>query len=158
MHSLLENYLAEVRAKLGALPMKRREEEMREMRQHLVNSTAVNQELGQGEEEAAANALAEFGTPERASESVLWAWRRDVRKENVKYSWDFMYFITVPNGYILFDDFREHTPCYEPYCIIFCGWALTLLVTFSRFLPTKYQPSWMRGWFVLSVQQDANRT
>ena len=76
MHSLLESYLAEVRAKLCALPAARREEELREMRQHLLDAVRVNREQGQTEVEAAANALAEFGTSAEASESVLWAWRR----------------------------------------------------------------------------------
>ncbi len=76
MHSLLENYLAEVAAHLSALPAKRRADELREMGAHLENAVIVSQELGQSEDEAAQNAVAQFGTPEALGENVVWAWRR----------------------------------------------------------------------------------
>ncbi len=84
MHSLLENYLAAVRARLTALPAERREEEMREMRSHLENAVIVNRELGQSEDEAAATALIQFGSAEEASESIRWAWDRDSQKSSAK--------------------------------------------------------------------------
>ena len=87
MHSLLESYLAEVRAKLGALPTKRREEEMREMRQHLLNAVIVNQELGQTENEAAANALAEFGPSREAAASLVWAWQQGKQRKSKRFFW-----------------------------------------------------------------------
>ena len=77
MHSLLESYLSEVAAHLSALPVKRRNEELREMRAHLENAVIVNQELGQSEEDAAASALVQFGLPEALGENVVWVWRRE---------------------------------------------------------------------------------
>ena len=76
MHILLETYLSEVAAHLSALPPSRRSEELREMRTHLENAVIVNRELGQSEEEAAQNAVAQFGTPQDLGENVVWAWRR----------------------------------------------------------------------------------
>ena len=76
MHSLLESYLSEVSAHLGALPTKRRAEELREMRAHLENAVIVNQEMGQTEDEAARAAVAQFGTAQDLGENVVWAWRR----------------------------------------------------------------------------------
>jgi hypothetical protein len=84
MPSLLESYLAEVEAKLKALPAKRRKEEMREMRQHLLSAVEANRELGQSEEEAVETALIQFGSVEEASESIRWAWDRDSRKSRAK--------------------------------------------------------------------------
>jgi len=76
MHSLLEEYLSEVAIHLSALPAKRRNEELREMRAHLENAVIVSRELGQSEDEAAQNAVAQFGTPQDLGENVVWAWRR----------------------------------------------------------------------------------
>lgn len=76
MHSLLENYLTEVRAKLSALPVKRREEEMREMRQHLLDAVIVNRELGQSEDEAAASTVEQCGAPGKAAHGLVQAWQR----------------------------------------------------------------------------------
>ncbi|MGI4787579.1 MAG: HAAS signaling domain-containing protein [Janthinobacterium lividum] len=77
MHSLLEDYLSEVAAHLNALPKKRRAEELAEMRTHLLNAATVSQELGQSEEDAVANAVQQFGTPEDLGENLVWAWRRE---------------------------------------------------------------------------------
>ena len=87
MHSLLEDYLAEVSAQLGSLLAKQRDEEMREMRHHLLSAMEANRDLGQSEDEAAANALTEFGTSEQASESLLWACQPDLRKKMRKQRW-----------------------------------------------------------------------
>jgi len=76
MHTLLENYLAEVAAHLSVLPTKQRTEELREMRAHLENAVVVSRELGQTEDEAAQNVVAQFGTPEDLGANVIWAWRR----------------------------------------------------------------------------------
>lgn len=78
MHSLLEDYLAKVAAHLSAMPAKRCAEELREMRTHLENAVIVNREMGQTEDEAAQNAVAQFGTPQDLGENVVWAWRRGV--------------------------------------------------------------------------------
>ena len=76
MHTLLEAYLDQVAAQLSALPPKRREEELREMRQHLLNAVTVNQELGQSKDEAAANAVMQFGTPEAVGQDTMIVWKR----------------------------------------------------------------------------------
>ena len=76
MHSLFETYLSEVATHLRALPVKRRAEELREMRAHLENAVIINREQGQTEDEAARSAVTQFGTPEDLGESVVWAWRR----------------------------------------------------------------------------------
>ena len=78
MPSLLEAYLEQVAAHLSALPTKRRNEELREMRQHLLNAVTVNRELGQSEDEAVQNAVMQFGTPEDLGGNLVWAWRRGV--------------------------------------------------------------------------------
>ena len=82
MPSRLEAYLEQVAAQLSALPTKRRTEELREMRQHLLNAVTVNQELGQSEEDAATNAVLQFGEPEDLGENLVWAWRREEKKLN----------------------------------------------------------------------------
>lgn len=149
MHSLLESYLAEVEAKLSALPAKRREEELREMRQHLLSSMEANQGLGQSENEAAASALAEFGMSEKANESVLWAWRRDMRKKSIKTSWGMASVWTLNS---IFDSVLWHKQSYQGYCITLCSWVLIMLMILSRYLPAKYQPSRLHSWFVPSAQ------
>ncbi len=77
MHTLLDAYLDQVAAHLSALPAKRRNEELREMRQHLQNAVTVNRELGQSEEDAIQNAVTQFGTPEDLGGNLVWAWRRE---------------------------------------------------------------------------------
>ena len=77
MSSLLDIYLDEVTAQLDALPVKRRTEELREVRQHLLNAVTVNKELVQSKEDAAANAVLQFGTPQDLGENLVWAWRRE---------------------------------------------------------------------------------
>jgi len=81
MHRLLETYLSEVSAHLGALPPKRRAEELREMRAHLENAIVVSHELGRSEAEAAANAVAQFGTARDLGENLVWAWKRGRKKD-----------------------------------------------------------------------------
>lgn len=77
MHSRLESYLSEVDVHLSALPAKRRNEELREIRQHLLNAVTVNRELGQSDEDAVQNAVMHFGMPKDLSENLVWAWRRE---------------------------------------------------------------------------------
>ena len=94
MSSLLDVYLDEVAAKLNALPMKRRTEELREIRQHLLNAVTVNKELGQSKEDAAANAVLQFGTPQDLGENLVWAWRRE-EKLNCRSFWGAAIFSSV---------------------------------------------------------------
>ena len=82
MQKLLEDYLTQVASHLQPLPEARRREELREMRQHLQNAVIVNQEMGQSEDEAATNALEQFGGPTELGENVVWAWRREERKQD----------------------------------------------------------------------------
>lgn len=77
MHSLLENYLSEVARQLDSLPQTRRNEELKEMRQHLLSAVIVNREFGQSEEEAVTSALRQFGPPQEATEGLIQAWRRE---------------------------------------------------------------------------------
>lgn len=87
MHSLLENYLAQVEQQLNLLPVTRRNEELREMRQHLQDAAALNRERGQTEDEAVQAALEQFGTPETLSKKIIWAWRRGDQPENRRSFW-----------------------------------------------------------------------
>jgi uncharacterized membrane protein len=77
MHHSLEDFLVEVSARLTALPPARRDDELKEMRQHLLNAMRANQEEGQSQSEALANALMEFGTSGEAAAHAVWAWRRE---------------------------------------------------------------------------------
>lgn len=76
MHSLLESYLAEVAAHLSALPAKQRNEELREMRAHLESVFAAYRQQGQTADEAARNAVAQFGRPETVGQDTVTAWQR----------------------------------------------------------------------------------
>jgi hypothetical protein len=77
MHHSLEDFLVEVSAHLTPLPPARRDDELKEMRQHLLNAAWANKESGQSEREALANALMEFGTSGEAAAHAIWAWRRE---------------------------------------------------------------------------------
>ncbi len=72
----LERYLDAVAASLSLLPARRRDEELREMRTHLENAVIVHREWGQTEDEAAATAVEEFGSPAEQAEGIVRAWRR----------------------------------------------------------------------------------
>ena len=77
MHSLLEDYLADVSRQLAPLPAARREEELREMRQHLLSMMNVSQERGRTEDEAAAHAVEQCGPPEGLTRGVVVVWKRE---------------------------------------------------------------------------------
>ena len=126
MHSLLENYLAEVSVQLGSLLAKQRDEEMREMRQRLLSAMEANRDLGQTEDEAAANALAEFGTSEKASESILWACRRDLRKKMRKQSGQScLKSVGVWTAFYVFEGFRSPHEA-SRWC---CAWIATMFIS-----------------------------
>jgi uncharacterized membrane protein len=82
MHQLIEDYLADVAAGLHPLPIKRRNEELKEMRQHLQNAVLVNKEFGQFEAEAVENAVEQFGVPQELAEHLVQTWRRGEKIEN----------------------------------------------------------------------------
>ncbi len=81
MHSQFENYLNELAEKLSPLPISRRNEEIREMRQHLLNALIVNQEMGLSDDEAAVSALEQFGSPEDLAHSLVQVWHRGARRQ-----------------------------------------------------------------------------
>lgn len=64
MHSQLEQYLNEVADRLAPSPVNRRNEELREMRAHLLSVIEAYQELGETEQDAVTSALHQFGTPQ----------------------------------------------------------------------------------------------
>lgn len=76
MHSLLENYLTEVATHLDSIPALRRNEELKEMRQHLWDSFKASHERGLTEEDAVAACLTQFGTPDETARNILRTWQR----------------------------------------------------------------------------------
>lgn len=86
MHSLLEDYLSEVAAHLSALPIKKRNEELREMRSHLENAVIVSHELGRSEDETARNIVTQFGTAQDLGDNLVWAWQCE-KKLNRRSLW-----------------------------------------------------------------------
>lgn len=81
MHTQLEDYLNEVAKGLGSLPMARREEELSEIRQHLLNAVVIGKEQGQAENEAILAAIEQFGTPQAVSKQIVSAWQRGVWRD-----------------------------------------------------------------------------
>lgn len=77
MHSLLEGYLTDVSRQLAALPAARRDEELREMRQHLLNVANAGREQGQTEAAAAACAVEQCGPPEGLTQGLVTVWKRE---------------------------------------------------------------------------------
>ncbi len=83
MHKQLENYLNEVVKGLGSLPTARREEELNEIRQHLLSAVAASKEAGYTEDEAVQIAVEQFGTPQAVSKQIVSAWRREAWKRGM---------------------------------------------------------------------------
>ena len=129
MHKQLEDYLTEVERRLGSLPKQRCDEELKEMREHLLNAVSTHRELGQLEESAMANAMAEFGTPQEVGANILWAWRRHLREASKKS------FVKMASIWSLFYVFMmltsAHTLAQQQ--LVFCFWACTLAV-FALFM------------------------
>src|SRR6185437_6895625 len=76
MHSLLEQYLDRVTARLWGLPRKHRTEELRELRQHLTAFAAAYQEHGKTETEVAQAVIRQFGPPEKLGSQIAGTWWR----------------------------------------------------------------------------------
>ncbi len=72
----LEQYLAAVGARLRTLPPARRDEEVREIRQHLDALVAAHLARGQSPEEAVDVALRQFGHAEQIGRQLQGAWAR----------------------------------------------------------------------------------
>lgn len=94
MHSLLEWYLAEVAAQLKSLPAKRREEELREIREHLLIAVTTHREAGLSEDEGAAKVVVQFGSASVLAQRLTASWRRERRA-----SW-FSLWGTVALGFV----------------------------------------------------------
>ncbi len=84
MHKQLEDYLNEVAKGLGSLPTARREEELSEIRQHLLSAVAASEEAGQTEDEAVQAAAEQFGTPQAVSKQIVSAWRHEAWKQGMR--------------------------------------------------------------------------
>ena len=124
MHKQLEDYLAEVARQIGSIPKPRRDEELREMRAHLVNAVAANRELGQSEDVAVAHALNDFGTPAEAALNVVRAWRCFTWKHGVKAFWTMLGTWSAYYAFqIVFMSHRE-----SDLRFLGCCWVFTLVV------------------------------
>jgi uncharacterized membrane protein len=65
MHKQLEDYLNQFASRLGKLPTAQREDELREIRQHLELLIVSHRERGRSEEEAVGLAISQFGRAEK---------------------------------------------------------------------------------------------
>ena len=72
----LERYIAEIGMRLGALPAARRDEELRELRQHLTALVEGHRARGLSEDAAVAAALRQFGRAEQLGQDLHAAWAR----------------------------------------------------------------------------------
>jgi hypothetical protein len=79
MHDLLEQYLEEVASQLKSLPAKRRNEELREIREHLLTAVTTHREAGLSEAEASANVVVQFGSASVLARRLTTSWRRERR-------------------------------------------------------------------------------
>ncbi|MCW3062333.1 MAG: hypothetical protein JWQ02_4154 [Capsulimonas sp.] len=77
MHSLLEEYLEEVYARLLDMPFQRRVEELRELRAHLQDAMLANERPDISQEKAAHVVLSHFGSPGDVAQELMGAWVRD---------------------------------------------------------------------------------
>jgi hypothetical protein len=77
MQSPLEEYLNQIAGHLRLLPSGRREEELREIRQHLEALVQAYQELGSSESDAITAALTQFGSSRENARGLEWAWQRE---------------------------------------------------------------------------------
>ncbi len=108
MHKQLEDYLNEAAKGLGSLPTARREEELSEIRQHLLSAVAGNEEKGRTEDEAVQVAVEQFGTPQAVSKQIVSAWRREAWKQGMRTQPELMLFavfslaITLPYFWLAF--------------------------------------------------------
>lgn len=87
MHSLLEDYLMEIAKHLTVLPPAQRVEELREMRQHLLNAVVVSQEEGLSEEDSLHSAIEQFGPPAEWGQNLVQVWQRGERIQNRRSFW-----------------------------------------------------------------------
>ena len=179
MQQRLEEYLAQVEHELRGVPAPQRDEELREMRQHLIDNVTVNQEiLGYDEEQAVATVLEEFGAPKKLAAEILTAWRRGDEKTNwirigmaAFYSTVFLYpaFLfagAVANGaigsqYRLHDQGGVHE---NIHLWVVLNWAIVVAIAGIYCIPRTYDRRWFRasilyiGWALLSARPDQHTT
>ncbi len=92
MHKQLEDYLNEVAKSLGSLPPARRDEELSEIRQHLLSAVTASKEAGHIEDKAVQAAVEQFGSPQAVSKQIVSAWRREAWKQGMKTQPELMLF------------------------------------------------------------------
>lgn len=80
-YAAVDTYLQEVGAHLAKLPPAVRDEELRELRGHLLALVAAGCELNEGHDEAVQAALRQFGAPRRIGRDLMSAWKRRHLKE-----------------------------------------------------------------------------
>ena len=124
MHKQLEDYLAEVARQIGSIPKPRRDEELKEMRAHLVHAVAAYGELGQSEDVAVANALNDFGTPAEAALNVVKAWRCFTWKHGVRAFWNML---GIQSAFYAFQILFMYQRASDVRIWCWC-WAFTLVV------------------------------
>jgi hypothetical protein len=76
-NALLDRYIADLGARLRALPPAARDEELREVRQHLDALVAGHLAQGQSEEAAIEAALRQFGQAEQIGRQLQHAWEKN---------------------------------------------------------------------------------
>lgn len=77
MNQRLEQYLSDAEQKLQSLPPARRQEEIGEIREHLVASIEAREEIGQTTDIATEDALAQFGAVQQVTVGLQRVWWRE---------------------------------------------------------------------------------
>jgi uncharacterized membrane protein len=134
MHDLLEQYLEEVASQLKSLPAKRREEELREIREHLLTAIIVNQETGMTEAEAVQKVLEQFGSPNSVAYNMVMAWRWEDQKRGEKL---FGVIAVLDSAVFILGSFRD-PPVIRLIPMVL---ALLVLIAWQSFSP-RYAPAW----------------
>ncbi len=133
----IEDYMGEVARQIGSVPKPRRDEELKEMRAHLVHAVAANWELGMSEDVALANALDDFGTPEEAALNVVKAWRCFIRKQGVKTFW---HILSIQSAFYIFL-MLFMSPKASDVHLFTCCWAFTFVACVLLILGPHYLAS-----------------
>lgn len=98
-NSELEHYLETIEARLKGLPSAQRQEEVREIRQHLEALVAGHRIAGLGEDEAVEAAIRQFGHAEQVGQELSKA----PRQQRMRAFWPFLiYIITVAVNLAIF--------------------------------------------------------
>ncbi len=81
MPRTLEDYLDQLRFQLKALPEKKRESEIQEVRQHIESLIADYRQSGDSEEIATMKSLRQFGSARRNGYSLRRTWQREISRQ-----------------------------------------------------------------------------